>query len=82
MASTDVVDWKFVEYRDVPYGPWSRFGDNNTFVMDARRNQTRVVQGEKPSPAPAPSSKKNEKTDLPLPKKDDDDGDAPTVITK
>jgi hypothetical protein len=81
MASTDVVDWKFVEYRDVPYGPWSRFGDNNTFVMDARRNQTRVVQGEKPSPTPAPPSKKNEKTDLPLPKKDDD-GDAPTVITK
>ena len=75
MASTDVVDWKFVEYKDVPFGPWSRFGDNNTFVMDARRNQTRVVQGENPSPAP--SSKKN---DLPLPQKDDSDG--PKVITK
>ncbi len=29
LASTDVADWKFVEIRDVPLGPWARFGENN-----------------------------------------------------
>jgi hypothetical protein len=78
MASTDVVDWKFVEYRDVPIGPWSRFGENNTFVMDARRNQTRMVQGEKPA-KPKPSTKVDET--LPLPVKEGAE-ESPKVITK
>ena len=26
MGSMDVVDWKFVEARDVPVGPWARIG--------------------------------------------------------
>ena len=47
MASTDVVDWKFVEYSDIPPGPWSRYGENNTFVIDARRKQTRLAQAQK-----------------------------------
>jgi hypothetical protein len=47
MASTDVVDWKFVEYADIPPGPWSRYGDNNTFVVDTRRNQARYAKAEK-----------------------------------
>ena len=51
LANTDVVDWKFVEFRDVPIGPWSRFGENNTFVIESRRTQTRVVQAEKRAPA-------------------------------
>ena len=51
LANTDVVDWKFVEFRDVPIGPWSRFGENNTFVIESRRSQTRVVQAEKRAPA-------------------------------
>ena len=78
MRPTDVTDWKFVEYRDVPIGPWSRFGENNTFVIDARKNQTRVVQGEK-TPERRPATKSGNANDLPLPKKDDD---GPTVITR
>ena len=31
----DVCDWKFVEARDVPPGPWTKHGDNNTFVLAA-----------------------------------------------
>lgn len=36
MGGKDVCDWKFVEARDVPPGPWSKFGDNNTFVLQRR----------------------------------------------
>jgi len=36
MDDTDLTDWKFVEFSDVPSGPWASFGDNNTFVI-ARR---------------------------------------------
>jgi hypothetical protein len=51
LRSTDVTDWKFVEYRDVPRGPWSYYGENNHFVLDARRTTQRVV-----SKAPADSA--------------------------
>lgn len=36
MSNKDVCDWKFVEARDVPAGPWTKFGDNNTFVLQRR----------------------------------------------
>ena len=36
MNDTDVTDWKFVEFADVPQGPWAAFGDNNTFVQNRR----------------------------------------------
>ena len=39
LASTDVTDWKFVEFRDVPYGPWGRYGQNNTFVLKGTRSK-------------------------------------------
>jgi hypothetical protein len=29
----DPCDWKFVEFREVPRGPWAMYGDNNTFVL-------------------------------------------------
>src|SRR5262249_4448769 len=32
LNGTDVVDWKFVEFIDVPRGPWSLYGDNNPFM--------------------------------------------------
>jgi hypothetical protein len=51
VANTDVVDWKFVEYADIPPGPWSQFGENNTFVVDSRRKQTRYAQAQKPAKA-------------------------------
>ncbi len=78
----DTLDWKFVEFRDVPSGPWARFGENNSFVIEARRNQTRVAQVERraatPKPkAPAGPAKAVTKDDLPLPKQDE----APQVIT-
>lgn len=28
----DTVDWKFVEFYEVPAGPWRRYGDNNIFA--------------------------------------------------
>ncbi len=37
LDGTDHTDWKFVDFRDVPTGPWARYGSNNTFVQkDAR----------------------------------------------
>lgn len=47
LQETDVTDWKFVEFSEVPHGPWSRFGDNNTFVINARKNTKAVVEGMK-----------------------------------
>lgn len=44
MNSTDVVDWQFVEVRDVPAGPWRNFGDNNHFVIAKRQMEQRLVQ--------------------------------------
>ncbi len=49
LRGTDVTDWKFVEYKDIPKGPWSLYGDNNHFVLQARNGQERVV-----SAAPLP----------------------------
>ncbi|HEV7406403.1 MAG TPA: protein kinase [Chthoniobacteraceae bacterium] len=31
-----VLDWKFVEFREIPKGPWALYGDNNTFVQVTR----------------------------------------------
>ena len=46
---TDVTDWKFVDFSEVPHGPWSKLGDNNTFVMNARKGITTLVSA---SPTP------------------------------
>jgi len=37
LESTDVTDWKFVDARDVPNGPWALYGDNNTFAQKGVR---------------------------------------------
>lgn len=42
MSNKDVCDWKFVEARDVPPGPWTKYGDNNTFVI-LKRGQNLFV---------------------------------------
>lgn len=39
MNDTDVTDWKFVEFKDVPPGPWAKYGDNNTFVQNKRAQE-------------------------------------------
>jgi hypothetical protein len=43
MKETDVTDWQFVEFENVPRGPWSQFGENNTFVINDRRRGERVA---------------------------------------
>jgi hypothetical protein len=37
LDGTDVTDWKFVDFKDVPSGPWARYGENNTFVSKDSR---------------------------------------------
>ena len=33
----DVCDWKFVEFADVPSGPWLRYGQNRRFALSHRQ---------------------------------------------
>lgn len=47
LQETDVTDWKFVEFSEVPHGPWARFGDNNTFVINKRNNDKALAEGPK-----------------------------------
>lgn len=44
MNDTDVTDWRFVEFSEVPRGPWAEYGDNNTFVMNQRKAEELVAQ--------------------------------------
>jgi len=44
MAPTDITDWRFVDFREVPQGPWSQFGDNNDFVLNRRRGSVASKQ--------------------------------------
>ncbi len=37
LQETDVTDWKFVDFSEVPRGPWSKMGENNTFVINDRQ---------------------------------------------
>jgi hypothetical protein len=43
MDDTDVTDWKFVEFEEVPQGPWAKYGDNNTFVINRRMEAKRLA---------------------------------------
>ena len=43
LADTDVTDWKFVEFSEVPSGPWARFGENNTFVINQRKAEQQLA---------------------------------------
>lgn len=43
LNSIDVTDWKFVDFSEVPRGPWSDFGENNEFVQLARRSRDRMA---------------------------------------
>jgi hypothetical protein len=55
LSNTDVTDWKFVDFRDVPRGPWADYGDNNHFVLQARRTNTAVVKAAGGGEPPLPS---------------------------
>ena len=43
LQPTDVTDWKFVEFSEIPRGPWAQFGENNTFVLNDRKSGRAVV---------------------------------------
>lgn len=51
LGSTDVTDWKFVEFSEVPPGPWARLGDNNTFVINQRKARQDLVKAKEKSSA-------------------------------
>jgi hypothetical protein len=40
----DACDWRFVDFRDVPSGPWELYGDNNPFVIARRQSADRVAR--------------------------------------
>jgi hypothetical protein len=44
LEETDVTNWKFVEFSEVPRGPWSKLGKNNTFVISDRNAGRAVVE--------------------------------------
>jgi len=44
LNETDVTDWQFVDFKDVPRGPWSKLGENNTFVIADRNAGTRLAR--------------------------------------
>ncbi|MBV9010034.1 MAG: hypothetical protein JO354_12840 [Verrucomicrobia bacterium] len=44
LGDTDVTDWRFVDFSEVPHGPWAQYGDNNTFVLNERQSQTAEAQ--------------------------------------
>ena len=52
MNSSDVTDWKFVDFEEVPTGPWSAHGDNNTFVINKRVEQERAASATGLTPKP------------------------------
>lgn len=43
LGPSDMTDWKFVEFNEVPRGPWSDLGENNDFVQLARRSRDRMA---------------------------------------
>jgi len=44
LHETDVTDWQFVDFKDVPRGPWSKLGENNTFLITDRKAQRALAQ--------------------------------------
>jgi hypothetical protein len=44
LQPTDVTDWRFVDFKEVPRGPWSTLGENNTFVVNDRKKGAALVE--------------------------------------
>ena len=44
LNETDVTDWRFVEFSEVPRGPWSTLGENNTFVINESQNRQGIAK--------------------------------------
>ncbi|PYL97426.1 MAG: hypothetical protein DMF18_02605 [Verrucomicrobia bacterium] len=56
LNETDVTDWQFVDFKDVPHGPWSKLGENNTFVIADRNEQRAMAQAKAGRGAPRASA--------------------------
>lgn len=48
LQPTDVTSWKFVDFKEVPTGPWALHGDNNTFVLAKRKSSSQLAEIIKP----------------------------------
>src|SRR5712691_23965 len=44
LSETDVTDWRFVDFSEVPRGPWSTVGENNTFVINDRKKGEELAE--------------------------------------
>jgi hypothetical protein len=44
LNETDVTDWRFVDFSEVPRGPWSTLGDNNTFVINGGKKSVKFAE--------------------------------------
>ena len=44
LKPTDVTDWRFVDFNEVPRGPWATHGENNTFVINDRAKGKTLVE--------------------------------------
>src|SRR5947207_14380668 len=47
VKQTDVTDWRFVDVKEVPRGPWSTLGENNTFVISDRKTGRELAEASK-----------------------------------
>jgi len=46
LGSNDLTDWRFVDFQEVPSGPWALYGDNNTFVIERRKHEEAFAKRE------------------------------------
>jgi hypothetical protein len=53
LNGTDVTDWRFVELSEVSPGPWSTLGNNNPFVISARKTGIELAEASKRAGVPA-----------------------------
>jgi hypothetical protein len=44
LKQTDVTDWRFVDFSEVPRGAWSTLGENNTFVINGRKKSVKLAE--------------------------------------
>ena len=51
MEDTDLTDWKFVDFDEIPSGPWGSYGDNNSFVINRRAVEKQVAAVQTPAKA-------------------------------
>lgn len=39
----DITDWRFVDFEEIPLGPWADHGENNEFVLNRRQMEKDAV---------------------------------------